>query len=102
PATPASVPRVQVRGGLLGRLHEPSGVEEVIVVTGHAVEVLAHQRQAQVAGEAAGPVAVAAGVGGHTPVTLGVEHGGRQFAVMGPGPAVEVGATDARPRVVHD
>src|SRR4051812_13883844 len=92
-ADPAAVgPGPQRARGGLQRADERRRVEQagVLAAVRRAVEVLARQAQAQVAGEDAGTVAVSAGVAGLPFVEGGVEDGAGELAVVRPRAAVEV------------
>jgi len=92
-ADPATgVPGVERVGG---RAHGPDDVvrvEQVRVVPLRAVEVLAQQRQPQVAGKAAGAVAEPGRVAWLPVVPRVVQDRARQLPVVAPGAAVQVGS----------
>src|SRR4051794_38263685 len=102
PASAAFVPGVEGGGPLVQDVDEPSGVEGFVVLTavGGEVQVLAGERQPQVAGERSRALTRAGRITWLAWVAGGVQHGAGQFAVVGPRAAVEVVAADARPGVV--
>ena len=99
-AAAAVMPRVELGGALADGVRGPLGVEQVIVLV--EVEVFAHHRETQLAGEPAGSVPEPAGIGRGALVAFGVQHRGGQLGVVRPGPRVEVVAADRRPDVVDD
>ena len=96
------MPGVEPVGAGAHSAHELVGVDQVPVAAavGRPVEVLAREREAQIAGECAGPVAEAGRIGRLARVAALVEHGAGELAVVGPRAPIEVRAADARPHIV--
>ena len=104
-ALTSTTPRVpafkRVRGGI-ERLHRPSWIDQVSIVTFGSAEMLSPELQAQVAGEGARAVAQARRIDRLPRIAHLVKHGACDLGVMAPRPAVEVVRPDRGPDIVDD